>query len=91
MTNAFAYRATDPRVMKAFAEPIGHENDRYLLEGAATAGVVVAAWGTHGTHMQRETCIKRLLPNLNCLAKTRHGHPAHPLYLKKTLRPIPWP
>ena len=34
MTNLFAYRATDPVVMKAVAEPIGPDNDRYLAECA---------------------------------------------------------
>lgn len=30
MTNIFAYRATDPNVMKAHPEPVGAENDHYL-------------------------------------------------------------
>lgn len=31
MTNLFAYRATDPRVMKAALDPIGFGNNRWLL------------------------------------------------------------
>jgi hypothetical protein len=48
MTNLFAFRATYPVVMLAQADPIGPDNDRTLRELAATAGVVVAAWGVHG-------------------------------------------
>ncbi|MEP0894347.1 DUF1643 domain-containing protein [Leptolyngbya boryana FACHB-1624] len=50
MTNLFAYRATDPKEMIASVDSIGLENDQYLLEYAARAGIVVAAWGNHGTH-----------------------------------------
>lgn len=91
MTNIFAYRATDPAVMKAHPAPIGEENDRYLLGCAAGAGVVVAAWGTHGAHMGRGDQVRRMLPALLCLKSTQGGFPSHPLYLRKDLRPVPWP
>ena len=37
MTNIFAFRATDPRVMKAQADPVGPENDKWLTECAKGA------------------------------------------------------
>ena len=43
MTNLFAFRATDPAVMKAHPEPVGEANDGTLVEFALSAGVVVAA------------------------------------------------
>lgn len=88
MTNLFAYRATDPKKMLAVADPIGPENDRYLLESAAKAAVVVAAWGNHGTHMGRHEQVKQMLPNLKCLRVTKKGMPCHPLYLPQALTPI---
>jgi len=89
MTNLFAYRATDPGVMKAHPAPVGRDNDRWLLELAQGAAVVVAAWGAHGAHRGRDREVKRLLGGrLACLRLTRGGHPAHPLYLKKALTPI---
>lgn len=91
MTNIFAYRATDPAVMKAHPAPVGEENDRYLADLAARAGVVVAAWGTHGVHMGRGDQVRRMLPALHCLKVTQGGFPNHPLYLRKDLRPVPWP
>ena len=89
MTNLFAFRATAPKVMKAAADPVGPENDRYLLALASRAGVVVAAWGANGTHLGRSSEVLKLLPKLQCLSLTKDGHPGHPLYLRKTLTPIP--
>lgn len=90
MTNLFAYRATDPRVMKAAPDPVGPENDKVLRAMARGAGVIVAAWGANGTHRGRDATVRELLPALHCLALTKDGHPGHPLYLKKTLTPVLW-
>lgn len=89
MTNLFAFRATDPVDMKAAADPVGPENDKHLLDLAAGAGVIVAAWGANGTHQGRAAEVRKLLPALHCLSLTKDGHPGHPLYLRKTLTPIP--
>jgi hypothetical protein len=45
MTNLFAYRATDPKIMKKAQYPVGPDNDDYLKMLSAGAGVVIAAWG----------------------------------------------
>jgi len=89
MVNLFAYRATEPAVMKAHAAPVGTENDRWLMELAKDAGVIVAAWGVNGTHLNRDKAVKQLLAGkLSCLKTTKDGHPSHPLYLKKCLKPF---
>lgn len=90
MTNIFAFRATDPNDMLAANDPIGPENDRYLRAVAAGAGIVVAAWGTIGTHLGRAAAVKAILPDLHVLRLTKDGHPGHPLYLPKHLKPVPW-
>jgi hypothetical protein len=90
MTNLFAFRATLPEVMKKAADPIGPDNDWYLLESARNAGVVVAAWGVHGTHLGRATDVQQMHLNLHYLRLTNGGHPGHPLYLPQTLRPAAW-
>ena len=89
MTNLFAFRATDPKDMKAAADPVGPENDYHLLRLWADAGVVVAAWGANGTHRGRDAEVAKMLRPLHCLALTKDGHPGHPLYLRKTLTPVP--
>ncbi|WNZ48461.1 DUF1643 domain-containing protein [Leptolyngbya boryana CZ1] len=88
MTNLFAYRATNPKDMIASVDPIGSDNDKYLLEYSARARIVVAAWGNHGTHHDRHLDVKKMLPNLYCLRRTKRGMPWHPLYLPQTLHPI---
>lgn len=90
VTNLFAFRATRPDDMKAADDPVGPENDKTLCDLAKSAGVVVAAWGVHGTHAGRADEIRAMLPRLHYLRLTRDGHPGHPLYLPKSLTPIPW-
>ena len=92
ITNIFAYRATDPLVMKAQSDPVGEENMGHLLKIAGSASMVVAAWGTHGVFKnQNENVVhtfqKYGIP-LHCLGTTKDGHPKHPLYLRADTRPV---
>ena len=89
MANLFAFRATNPRDMMVAADPVGPENDAHLGMLGQRAGVIVAAWGVNGTHKRRAAQVRKLLPALHCLAITKGGHPSHPLYLPKTLTPVP--
>lgn len=90
MTNLFAFRATNPKDMMLASDPIGPDNDYYLQALAAHAGVIVAAWGVGGTHKFRDISVRKMLRDMHFLALTKDGHPRHPLYLRKTLTPIPW-
>lgn len=90
MTNLFAFRATNPQDMKAVSDQVGPSNDEYLRQLAVGAGVIVAAWGAHGTHRGRDKAVRKLMPSLHYLSLTKDGHPGHPLYLKKTLLPVRW-
>ena len=94
VTNIFALRATDPRDMRAAADPIGAGNDTAILEAADWANQVVCAWGTHGAHMGRGLAVETLLrptgvPLLH-LGLSKAGHPKHPLYISYTTKPEPW-
>ena len=91
MLNLFAYRATDPKVMKAQADPVGPENDRILLDYAARGYTMIAAWGQHGKHGDRQKVVRALLGNhLQCLGLNADGAPKHPLYLKGTTQLQPF-
>lgn len=91
MTNLFAYRATDPRVMKRAENPVGSENDKYLLKVAEKARIIVAVWSIHGKHLGRDESVKKLFPNrLLCIGRSKEGHPWHPLYKPGNLVPIPF-
>lgn len=89
MANLFAYRATDPREMKAAKAPIGKDNDLWLQQLASSAKLVVGAWGNDGDFLQRSTQVKALMANLHYLKLNKSGEPAHPLYLPATLTPQP--
>jgi hypothetical protein len=83
MLNIFAYRATLPDDLKAQDEPVGAHTDLYICRFAEEAAVVVAAWGVHGEFRQRGEAVAARLARLQCLGRTKHGHPRHPLYLRK--------
>lgn len=82
--NLFAIRTPKPKVMKASLAPIGPDNDKWIKHWADKADILVAAWGTHGTHRRRNISVLRLLQDhdLKCLGRSKAGHPKHPLYLK---------
>lgn len=91
MTNLFAWRATDPDVMKAQSDPVGPDNDRWLKEIADKAGLIIVAWGNHGDHMQRDLeVLHELLKGykLHCLKINDDGSPQHPLYISSLQEPI---
>ena len=92
MTNIFAFRATDPKVMKKTPDAAGHDNEDWILKIAREAGIVVAAWGNDGTHIHQGVTIKHMLKahgiKVHHLGLTGTGEPKHPLYLRKDLKPI---
>lgn len=90
MTNLFAYRATDPAEMRRAVDPVGPDNNDWLRDAGSLASVIVAAWGCHGRHHGRDLVVRQMFPQLTYLRLTKDGHPAHPLYLPKTLMPRPW-
>lgn len=92
VTNLFAFRATDPKSMKAAADPVGPENNDALLGAAREAGLIVCGWGSHGTYSGRSEEVRYLLGHrkLNFLRLTKGGEPQHPLYLPYELRPTAW-
>lgn len=94
VTNIFAWRDTDPRNMKAAADPIGPENDETILNAGKRADQIIAAWGTHGAHLGRGAVVQALLYKLGKplfhLGLSKAGHPKHPLYIAYTEQPQLW-
>jgi hypothetical protein len=95
--NIFAFRATDPRVMRAAADPVGPLNDAAILAGAGWAGDrgrIICAWGTHGAHLDRGPAVATLLRAtgrpLFHLGLSKAGHPKHPLYIGYDRQPQVW-
>lgn len=94
VANIFAYRATDPRVMRGVADPVGPGNDAAIVDLAGAADMVVCAWGTHGAHLGRGAAVEALLRrqgrDLFHLGLTLAGAPKHPLYIGYAAPPVPW-
>ncbi|CUH16257.1 hypothetical protein JSE7799_00349 [Jannaschia seosinensis] len=95
VTNIFAWRATDPKDMRAAADPVGGPaNDAAIRDAALWADLTVCAWGTHGAHLGRGEEVARLLRAtdrpLATLGLSKGGHPKHPLYIGYAVQPEPW-
>ena len=89
--NLFAVRATDPKDMRAHADPIGPRNDEALSELHGQAGITIAAWGVHGIYRRRASEVVSWWPgDVWCLGSTKEGHPRHPLYLPKDAKIVPY-
>ena len=93
-TNIFAYRATDPRDMRAAPDPEGPENMSVLLAGMDWADMVICAWGTHGAHRNQGPDVAARLRAtgrpLHHLGLSKAGHPKHPLYISYAQKPLLW-
>ena len=87
MTNIFAYRAKDPKDMRAARDPIGKENDTWIVKSAKNAGVIVCVWGNHGQYLSRSREVLNLIRQAYYLKMNKSGEPAHPLYLRRDLEP----
>ena len=90
--NTFAYRATNQKHLLQVADPVGPENDAWLLKMAAQAGMIVLAFGRpHKNLCQRGRDVAALLHRagheLHALKLCNDGTPSHPLYLRGSLKP----
>lgn len=94
IVNLFAYRATDPKVLRRaqrsgvdiVGDPV---NRRAVLDGANDADRIVLAWGANATSWgpYTQTVIRAIRTEIGparevwCLGLTGEGHPRHPLRL----------
>jgi hypothetical protein len=84
MINLFAFRSTDPKGLLTAIDPVGSENDKWILHVINTSDVVVAAWGNHGSLKGRDEYVLGLTDKtIYALSITSKNMPGHPLYLPK--------
>lgn len=91
IVNVFAFRTPYPNALKQADEPIGPRNAHYLNLAKKTSDLQVAIWGNDGTFLNQAARIQKRFENLHVIRMNQSGQPAHPLYLPKQLKPIPWP
>jgi len=90
VTNAFAWRSTDPHQLYNVPDPIGPDNIDAIKTAVEVAdgegpggGPVVVAWGQHGgLNDHDETVLGWIGKRPLCLGTTRDGFPRHPLYVR---------
>jgi hypothetical protein len=92
--NIFAYRATDPKKMRAQPDPVGPENDVAIITATNWASDIVCAWGTHGAHLDRGAEVEKIMraqpKQLTHLGLSIAGYPKHPLYIGYKTQPQRW-
>jgi hypothetical protein len=96
--NLFAFRATNPKVLREQTDPIGPENNRFIQEilgeSKERRGKVVVGWGAFGQHLQRHLEVLDLARGLGvslyCLGVTAGGQPQHPLYVSYSRKLAAW-
>lgn len=93
VANLFAFRATKPADLAKADDPVGPENDAYLIELGALADRIVFAWGTRGTLQGRDQQVGDMFGRRGlhawCLGKTKAKHPRHPLYVPRDASLVP--
>lgn len=100
VVNLFAYRSTSPEQLRLADDPVGPDNMDTIVGAADIAcraysdapGIVVCAWGNHGSFMEQGETVLGWLERESIpahhLKMTGVGQPSHPLYLKKNLEPV---
>lgn len=94
VTNIFAWRDTDPKNMRAAADPVGPQNDIAIVQACRWGDQIICGWGTHGAHKGRGDAVEKLLRDtslpLHHLGLTKAGQPKHPLYIAYAQQPMAW-
>jgi hypothetical protein len=87
----YSYRATDFDMLRDVENPVGSENNTFILKAIRSASLVVVAWGEKGIYRNRHKEVMELLSNekinVHCLDVLKCNQPKHPLFAKKELTP----
>lgn len=90
VVNLYAFRATKPRDMWAAGEARhAPRNQSVIRSSARDAGIIIAAWGTHGAEGDQGEIVRGWLHgyDIHHLGLSKDGHPKHPLYLPADAKP----
>lgn len=87
VANLYALRSTNPNVLRNHPDPVGPENDAWLMRLLSAHGVVVCAWGANADPARAQQVVTMLQgagAKLMCLGTTLSGAPKHPLYVRRS-------
>ena len=96
VVNLFAFRTTFPKELAGVADPVGPENEEFVLHELKSSDLVIVAWGVLKRPLpsQAETMIGKIqkgASRLWCLQKTKDGHPHHPVRIGMVKDLVAWP
>lgn len=95
VVNLYALRATRPVHLWEADDPVGPENDDWIMNVTLEMGygddtLVIAAWGTHGKPDRVKRVLELVELPMVCLGLTKDGSPRHPLYLPSAAPLVPY-
>ena len=98
VVNLYDFRATKPEDLKWAETPCSPDNDNFIIDYCHRTwmanGLVVAAWGAHGSWGNRDEDVIKMLCResipLHNIGLTKHGQPKHPLYVRADTKPVSW-
>jgi hypothetical protein len=96
VVNLFGLRSTDPEVLYKSDDPIGDENNSYILHAVKESDMVVCGWGKHATlggRFDRAAIVMGMIRAAGraplALKLNKDGSPSHPLYIGYKVQPKP--
>lgn len=91
IANLFSLVAASPKdLLTSNIEPIGSENNQWLIKAYSMSQVTVFCWGAYGNYIQRDEWAYRFMNPSYCLGRTKSGQPRHPLYLPSQTTLVPF-
>jgi hypothetical protein len=83
VVNIFAFRATDPKLMRAQRDPVGPGNDAAIANGVGWSDQIICGG-------QVEAQLRQFDQPLFHLGLTKDRQPKHPLYIGYAVQPTVW-
>lgn len=95
VVNLFAYRSPSPKDLLSAPDPVGPENNEYIIRQVYPGRPIILAWGSvdkkHGSRVDEVMGILHENGwNLWCLGTNSDGSPKHPLYLSRNCPIMPY-
>lgn len=88
IANLFAFRSQSFEKLRAADDPVGGDNNRYLLDMQKKCAKVIVAWGPEGSYLGRDREVLSLIEEPYCLGRSVEGHPIFSLDADNNIEPV---
>ena len=91
VVNLFAFRATKPRNLFKAEDPVGLDNNKWIVETCKMSDKIICGWGNKAPpHRVNKVLGLINYEDLYCIQENSSGSPKHPLYCKRDSIFKPW-